>query len=133
MRHSLVAALIAAPLMLAGCGEYGGVGVGYGSDIYSGGPYAYDGYYDGYYGPVYDGYWGTDNYYYYRSSASDRAFRRGDTAHFRRDHPDGDGRWQQFHHELRPERGMRMSHFSPGNRNGDGDRRHDRHDPGDHH
>ena len=36
----------------------------YGGGYYSNAPYAggwaYDGWYDGYYGPIYDGYWGND-------------------------------------------------------------------------
>ena len=28
-------------------------------------PVYYDGYYDSYYGPMYDGYWGDDNFFYY--------------------------------------------------------------------
>jgi hypothetical protein len=30
----------------------------------------YDGYYDGSYGPFYDGYWGDDGYFWYRDNAS---------------------------------------------------------------
>ncbi|HTX49987.1 MAG TPA: hypothetical protein VME40_11425 [Caulobacteraceae bacterium] len=40
---------------------------------YHGGPYAYryvDGYYDDFYGPFYDGYWGPDDYFYYRAGPS---------------------------------------------------------------
>jgi hypothetical protein len=45
-------------------------GYGYGGGVaYGPGPYAYDGWYDGAYGPIYDGYWGSDNYFYYRHGA----------------------------------------------------------------
>jgi hypothetical protein len=70
----------AAVIVIAGCADYG-VGVAY----Y--GPPAdveYDGYYDGYYGPVYEGYWGDTGVFYYRSSDNDR-WRQGDGRHFRRD------------------------------------------------
>jgi hypothetical protein len=49
--------------------------------------YPYNGWYDGYYGPIYDGYWGRDGFFYYRSAPDARAFRRGDRNHFRRDAP----------------------------------------------
>jgi hypothetical protein len=51
---------------------------------YDNGPYAYgyvDGYYDDYYGPFYDGYWGPDDFFYYRTGPHD-AFRRDDAHHF---------------------------------------------------
>jgi hypothetical protein len=48
------------------------------------GPYAYgyvDGYYDDAYGPWYDGYWGPDDYFYYRGNAND-TYHRDDAHHF---------------------------------------------------
>jgi len=56
-----------------------------------GGPYAgayIDGYYDDAYGPVYDGYWGDGDVFYYRASA-DGEFRRDDAHHFRHDAGNG--------------------------------------------
>ena len=44
---------------------------------------AYDGYYDGYYGPYYDGFWGDDGYFYY--SDVNHHWVRDDNHHFRRD------------------------------------------------
>jgi hypothetical protein len=79
MRHLLTAS--AAVVLVAGCADYG-MGYGYGP-----GPVAdveYDGYYDGAYGPIYDGYWGDNGAFFYRNSASGR-YRRADAAHVRRD------------------------------------------------
>jgi hypothetical protein len=47
------------------------------------GPISYDGYYDGYYGPMYDGYWGDDNSFYY-SGGIGQPFVRDGGSHFRR-------------------------------------------------
>lgn len=92
---------------------YGG-GVGYGP-----GPYAYDGWYDGAYGPIYDGYWGSDNYFYYRHGAGERGYIRGDRGHFSREAPQGRPNFQRFQGNMTPGQGMRMPHF-PGNRGGGG-------------
>jgi hypothetical protein len=56
---------------------------------YHGGGYAaagvdYDGYYDDFYGPIGDGYWGPDDFFYY-SNGSDHQFHRDDAHHFRHD------------------------------------------------
>ncbi len=51
-------------------------------DGVGGGPVAYDGFYDGYYGPFYDGYWGNDGFFYY-SDGEGHAFRRDEANHFR--------------------------------------------------
>jgi hypothetical protein len=75
IRQVLVAG--AAVMMMAGCADYG---VGY----YGPGPVAavdYDGYYDGYYGPIYDGYWNGGSFYY-RTRAGGH-WRKGGN-HFRR-------------------------------------------------
>jgi hypothetical protein len=87
VQHALIAS--AAGLLLAGCADYG-----YGPDYYSadyyGAPAAYygpgvdidfDGFYDGYYGPIYDGYWNSGAFYY--RSSPDAGYVRGNTAHFR--------------------------------------------------
>ncbi len=109
---------------LAACADgygYGG-GAGYGP-----GPYSYDGYYDGYYGPIYDGYWGSDNNFYYRHGAGDRGYTRGDRGHFSRDMPQGGGNgghtYQPLHGTMTPGQGMRMPHFPRGG-GGGGDHHH---------
>ena len=43
---------------------------------------AYDGWYDGYYGPYTDGYWSDDGFFYYSSGGG---FVRDNDHHFRRD------------------------------------------------
>lgn len=75
----------AAPLALAGCAEdYYGDGYNYNAG-YGWQNYPYDVYYDNYYGPFYDGYWGSDGYFWYRLLQSDRTWRRGGRDHFNRD------------------------------------------------
>ncbi|EGD60946.1 hypothetical protein Y88_3450 [Novosphingobium nitrogenifigens DSM 19370] len=111
------ALLLLASIPLAACADdyaYGG-GVAYGP-----GPYAYDGWYDGYYGPIYDGYWGSDNYFYYRRGAGDRAYMRGDRGHFMHDAPRGPHNYQPFRGSMTPGQGMRMPHFPSGGYNGGG-------------
>ncbi|MDE1917302.1 MAG: hypothetical protein KGJ57_14660 [Sphingomonadales bacterium] len=103
--------LTLATVPLAACEEdgYGGV------YSYGPGPYAYDGYYDGYYGPIYDGYWGSDNYFYYRHGAGDRAYIRGGRDHFSRSIPDRGGHnYQPLHGTMNPGQGMHMPHFPHG-------------------
>ena len=128
-RLTLLAASLAS-LPLAGCMDSGygvGLGVGYGSGgyypaDYGYGAYPYNGWYDGYYGPIYDGYWGNDGYFYYRSNDRDRDYRRGDRDHFRRDH-DGSGQgWHEMRGTLRYDRGTQMPNFP--HRDHDGDRGH---------
>ena len=75
MRERVVGGTLAL-LMLSGCGGYYG-GVGYG------GGYAYDGFYDNYYGPIYDGYWGRGEVFYYRGVDHGR-YLRDRSGHFRR-------------------------------------------------
>jgi|HubBroStandDraft_1064217.scaffolds.fasta_scaffold33357_2 hypothetical protein len=70
-----IAVAAATALSLAGCeanfgGHHAGVSVAY-----------VDGYYDDAYGPWYDGYWGSDDYFYYRAGPSD-TFHRDDARHF---------------------------------------------------
>ncbi len=51
---------------------------------YVGGGFGYDGYYDDHYGPIYDGYWGDGDVFYYRAHPHGRYIR--DTGgHFRHD------------------------------------------------
>jgi hypothetical protein len=42
----------------------------------------YDGFYDDYYGPIQDGYWGTDNYFYYQDGPG-HPYRRDEGGHVR--------------------------------------------------
>ena len=97
---------------LAACNE----GYGYDAGYTVGTPYAYDGYYDNYYGPIYDGYWGNDNYFYYRSSDHDRDFHRGDREHFNRSQAMG-GNWHAMHGNFTPNQGMRAPHWDRGHHN----------------
>lgn len=118
MKKTLVLiGLVLAPLPLAACVEDGGGG------MYIGSSYPYDGYYDDYYGPIYDGYWGGDGYFYYRHNQGDRRFSRGDRSHFRRS---GGGMPGQNFHPMqgvtRPTQGTHMPHFNGGRA---GNRRHD--------
>jgi len=79
MQGKVILAALAVAGLLAGCAG----GPGY----YGGGPgvrvaVGYDGYYDGFYGPIYDGYW-RGGYFYWRDR-DDHPFRRDDARHFRR-------------------------------------------------
>ncbi|HWE46527.1 MAG TPA: hypothetical protein VG407_10910 [Caulobacteraceae bacterium] len=66
---------------LAACADDYGVHAGY----YYGDNDAYvDAYYDDFYGPYTDGYWGNDGYFYY-STGPGHAFARDTDRHFRRD------------------------------------------------
>ena len=73
MKKALIPLLLALPL--AACAEsYDGP--------YGPGPVVYDGFYDDYYGPIYDGYWGTGGAFYYRTHPNGR-FVRDRSGHFR--------------------------------------------------
>jgi len=120
--------LLAAPALigLSACAGdyYGGINSAYYSPYNYGDPYSYDGYYDGYYGPIYDGYWGNNGYFYYRNSDRDRDYRRGDRQHFSRQERRGGGHWSRMHGQMTPNAGMRMPNFPHGNGHGR-DRDHD--------
>jgi hypothetical protein len=68
-----LAAAASVGMLLAGCASYGP----------GPGPVAvgYDGYYDGYYGPIYDGYWRGEHFWW--RDRVDHPFRRDDAHHFR--------------------------------------------------
>jgi hypothetical protein len=96
MRIGQILLVGAAAMVMAGCEDYGYYGpgpgpYGYGpGPAYGPGPYAdveYDGWYDGYYGPIYDGYWQND-VFFYRTRDSDR-WHRGDARHFSREERPG--------------------------------------------
>lgn len=119
LRLAALALATLAAVPLAGCadGYYGG-GMAYGP-----GPYAYDGYYDGAYGPIYDGYWGDDGYFYYRNGPDAHGFHRGDRSHFARQvDPSAPGfnRFQPMHGSFAPSGGMHMPHFGGGGGHGRG-------------
>ncbi|HEY1880195.1 MAG TPA: hypothetical protein VGG68_09705 [Caulobacteraceae bacterium] len=83
MKLSRLLIVSAAAAMFAGCTAH--LGPGYAGVVV--GPVAdvdYDAYYDGYYGPIYDGYWGDDGVFIYRTNEGGH-WMRGDTTHFRHD------------------------------------------------
>jgi hypothetical protein len=100
MRKMLIAAALGGMLILPACAYDGGgayYGAGYGgADVY----------YDNYYGPYTDGYWGPDAYFYYRGA--DGRFLRDQDRHFRRQMYGGAHRY----------------HARPYDRDRDGDYRH---------
>lgn len=113
MKRSIVlAAACAAFLPLAGCADGFGLGMGatYPAD-YAYGAYPYDGWYDGYYGSIYDGYWGNDGYFYYRLNKGERNYRRGEAAHFRRQHQGQADGYHEMRGTLRYEQGLTMPSF----------------------
>jgi hypothetical protein len=74
MRKMLIAAALGGMLILPACAEGPYYGAGYGgADVY----------YDGYYGPYTEGYWGPDAFFYYRGG--DGSFIRDENHHFRRE------------------------------------------------
>ncbi|MDT7933309.1 MAG: hypothetical protein RQ833_01715 [Sphingomonadaceae bacterium] len=119
MRKPMIAlALAASAATLGGCAsDY--YGSGYSASIGYGRPYYYSGFYDGFYGPVYDGYWGVGGAYYYRRLPTERFYYRADPGHFYRYRPRYGGNWQPFRHEFRPAPGLR----TPGWHGGRGWRR----------
>jgi hypothetical protein len=85
-------------ILLAGCADFG---VGY----YGPGPevnVAYDAWYDGHYGPIYDGYWSTHDGFIYRRSAKDK-WRRGGDKHFSRANKKGFSHIQGQVHSTPPQ------------------------------
>lgn len=114
MKRAVTFALLAlSSVPLAACAGGYGVQVGFAQ------PYAYDGWYDGAYGPVYDGYWGTDGYFYYRHAEGEGAFVRGDRTHFLHQAPSGPHNYQAIHGTTAPRQGVRAPHF-PGGGGGHG-------------
>jgi hypothetical protein len=84
---SLIAIVLAgsAILFTAGCAVHGDAVASGVESPYAG--YAYDGFYDDFYGPFDDGYWGTDGFFYF--SDGHGGFRRDDEHHFRHEGADG--------------------------------------------
>ena len=75
MRKMLIAAAIGGMFILPACADYGYRGAYYGAEV--GAP---DVYYDSFYGPYTDGYWGPDDFFYYRGG--DGRFVRDEGRHF---------------------------------------------------
>lgn len=80
MRKMLIAAALGGMLILPACADEGGAY--YGAAV---GPA--DVYYDSFYGPYTDGYWGPDAFFYYRGP--DGRFIRDEGRHFRRERFEG--------------------------------------------
>ena len=80
MKRLIIALCATIPAALVG--GCVGEGYGYGADVYAAGPYAYDGYYDDFYGPIYDGYWGDDGFFWYCDAGRD--WHRDEGHHFQR-------------------------------------------------
>lgn len=104
---ALAALLLMAGIGLSGCAD-GGPGLAAYGRIE---PWSYGVWYDGYYGPIYDGYWGSDGVFYYRGRNDERAYRRGDSDHFRREAPGGTGPFRRFEGQGRPPQGMQAPNF----------------------
>lgn len=85
MKHALLA--LTASLALSACAD----NMGYGP--YFGGERAY---YDDYYGPFYNGYWGGDGAFYY-SPGRGRPYLRDEGNHFHHDMPGGGYHGVQTH------------------------------------
>jgi hypothetical protein len=116
---ALMGPLMGLALVTLPLGACASDGYGYGSGYtYSTGvawnDYPYDVYYDDYYGPIYDGYWGSDNYFYYRNSGTG-GYHRGDGRHFR--HNQGGNNYHRYQGTVhQPSNGTRMPYY-PGNKN----------------
>lgn len=102
--------IAAAALSLSACANEG-----FGGSGYWGGPVAYDGWYDGYYGDVYDGYWGSDGSFYYRQGGHDGSYHRGDRNHFAHGDSAPGGNYHHFQGSIQQQpQGVRMPHFGGG-------------------
>ena len=70
------------------------------------------GWYDSYYGPFHDGYWGTDGLFWFRLNDRDRDYRPDRDRHFRHDNDRADPRFQRFDRSMTPPpRGTPMPRF----------------------
>ncbi len=93
MNKLALALAASAALLASACAEYD-YGYGYG------GPAYYDGWYDNYYGPVYDGYWRSNDFYYRTAPGGVYVIDRG--RHFRRNQAPG---FNRFHYERHDDHG----------------------------
>jgi hypothetical protein len=115
MKRTLTIALLAlSSVPLSACAGGYGMQVGYAE------PYAYDGWYDGSYGPIYDGYWGNDGYFYYRHAEGEGAYVRGDRNHFAHQAPQGPHNYQPIHGTTTPRQGVTAPHYPGGGHGGGG-------------
>ena len=78
MRKMLIAAALGGMMILPACADDAYYGASYGAPV---GPAEV--YYDNFYGPYTDGYWGPDQFFYYRGG--DGRFLRDENQHFRRE------------------------------------------------
>jgi hypothetical protein len=124
MKRSIIALATGLTLLsLTACVDDG---YGYGSLYWS--SYPYSGWYDNYYGPIYDGYWGADNYFYYRRQSQDHRYYRDRQQHFRRGDITPGGNFHRFEGtNQQPPQGTRMPHFPRGDHSGGGHGRGGRH------
>jgi len=100
-------AVAAGATLTSGCADdiYGRGGLTWSS-------HPYYGWYDNYYGPFYDGYWGTDGYFWFRLHEGEGRFRRDESRHFRRENSSGSDRFHRFEGTMQPPRdGARMPRF----------------------
>lgn len=124
IRSLMLAPLALAVLPLSGCADDYGYHRGYvGYRAYP----VYYGWYDGFYGPVYDGYWGEGGYYYYRMNRHDR-WRRDDDRHFRAEANQPAGSYYRYDRAAPPRNWHRDQDRDRGRDRGrERERRHDRH------
>lgn len=94
-RPLLLACLAAMVLPLGACADDGYYRPAWG-------PRPWYGWYDGFYGPIYDGYWGSDGFFWFRLNSGDRTWRRGDHDHFRRDAAQPPGNFHHFEGTMQP-------------------------------
>jgi hypothetical protein len=113
--------LTLAVLPLAACVESRSVYAGYPSDFitYDGYYFTYEVEYDDHYGPIHDGYWGSDGHFYFRRHGEERTYRKGARKHFRMNSetPPGPG-FRPMQVVLRPPRNARLPHFDGSSRAG---------------
>ena len=77
MKAFITMLVAAAALGLGACASEGAYGSANGGAVW------HTGWYDNFYGPVYDGYWGPSGLFYFRTTADD-AYHRDLYRHFRR-------------------------------------------------
>lgn len=89
---------VAAVALLTGCAYDDGR---HHHHAYVAGGIDYDGYYDDYYGPIADGYWGTDNFFYYTDGPG-HPYRRDEGRHIRREAANGFHTIHGHHSDAKP-------------------------------
>lgn len=119
MRYACMSVLALAAIPLGACVESRSAYAGYPSDVITSDGYyfTYEIYYDGHYGPIHDGYWGSDSHFYFRSSGHEKRYRQGARQHFRM--TDEMPPSARFHREqviLRAPQHARLPHFDGASR-----------------